>query len=70
MKTCIPEDQAVVQGWIECWMKTKIESKETQITEGIKKIKRTEEKTNYKQGIEGAKLEGQGTWKLKMFVLP
>ena len=37
MKTCIPEDQAVVQGWIECWMKTKIESKETYITEGIKK---------------------------------
>ena len=56
MKTCIPEDQAVVQGWIECWMKTKIESKETQITEGIKKKSRGKrKKPNYKQEIEGAK---------------
>ena len=52
-------------------MKTKIESKETQITEGIKKNQEDRgKKTNYKQGIEGAKLEGQGTWKSKMFVLP
>ena len=37
MKTRLPEDQAIDQGCIECWMKTKIESNETQITEGIKK---------------------------------
>ena len=56
MKTCIPEDQAVVQGWNQCWMKTKIESKETQITEGIKKKSRGKrKKPNYKQEIEGAK---------------
>ena len=45
-------------------MKTKMESRKTQLEEEDQG-----KKTNYKRGIEGAKLEGQGTWKSRMVIL-
>ena len=50
----------VVSTLIECWMKTKMESRKTQLEEEDQ-----EKKTNSKRRIERAKLEGQGTTKVR-----